>query len=256
MQKPFFVYGKLYKQMKIITIHQPEHMPWLGFFNKMSQADVYILLDSVQFKTGNWQNRNRIVDKFGAPQWLTIPCLTTNHIKSTICDIEIDDAKDWRKKYKGRISDAYRDYPFYEVYYRDIFSIIDGGHTKIAEFNYDLIVYFRTLMGMTNKPELLKSSELLCAGKSTDLLIALIKKVGGDAYIAGADGVKYMEMEKFTENNIAVMFHHYQPFEYSALNRYQPCMSILDGLFSLGADELVRRDRESNNFGVDPSMPI
>ena len=32
----------------IVTIHQPEHMPWLGFFHKVSQADLFVILDSVQ----------------------------------------------------------------------------------------------------------------------------------------------------------------------------------------------------------------
>jgi len=238
--------------MKIVTIHQPEHMPWLGFFNKMSQADVYILLDSVQFKTGNWQNRNRIVGKDGAPQWLTVPCLTTNHTRSTIRDIEIDDARQWRAKYKGRIRDAYRDYPFYDAYCGDIFAIIDGGHRKIADLNGDLIAYFRAVLGLAGRPEILKSSELAGAGKATDLLVALILEVGGGGYIAGADGVKYMDMDTFAANGIEVFFHHYRPFAYAAPNGYQPCMSTLDALFALGADGLAGRDREANGFGAPP----
>ncbi len=49
----------------IVTIHQPEHMPWLGFCHKASQADVMVLLDVVQYRTNYFQHRNRIVGPNG-----------------------------------------------------------------------------------------------------------------------------------------------------------------------------------------------
>ena len=42
-----------------VTIHQPEFLPWLGFFDKASQANVLVLLDDVQFRRGYFHNRNR-----------------------------------------------------------------------------------------------------------------------------------------------------------------------------------------------------
>jgi hypothetical protein len=42
-----------------IAIHQPEFMPWTGFFNKMALADLYVIFDHVQFKKRYFENRNR-----------------------------------------------------------------------------------------------------------------------------------------------------------------------------------------------------
>ena len=42
-----------------IAIHQPEHFPYMGFFQKMKAADVFVILDDVQYTKGNFQNRNR-----------------------------------------------------------------------------------------------------------------------------------------------------------------------------------------------------
>ena len=36
--------------MTILAAHQPQYLPWLGFFDKIAQADVFVLLDNVQFK--------------------------------------------------------------------------------------------------------------------------------------------------------------------------------------------------------------
>ena len=236
--------------MKIVTIHQPEHLPWLGFFDKMRKADVYVLLDNVQFKTNNWQNRNRIVDRNGAVQWLTVPCLTKNHTQSTICDIQTNEATNWRTKYKGRIAEAYRRYPFYGQYASDIFAIIDSQFHNIVDLNIALITYFRSLFGIGPRQELLRASEIGRTGSATDLLIYLIKQVGGDAYIAGADGGTYMELEKFADNGICLLTHRYRPYSYDALNGFQPCMSALDALFAIGPEEIMRLEKIHNKDSV------
>ena len=73
----------------IVTIHQPQYMPWLGYFDKADRADIFILLDDVQFKKNEWQNRNRIRTSQGW-QWFTVPVLhdfgqKINEVKIIAC---------------------------------------------------------------------------------------------------------------------------------------------------------------------------
>ncbi len=58
----------------IISVHQPQYLPWLGYFDKIKRADIFVLLDNVQFKKNEWQNRNRIKAANGL-QWLTVPVM-------------------------------------------------------------------------------------------------------------------------------------------------------------------------------------
>ena len=60
----------------VVAIHQPEHLPWLGFFDKARQADLLILLDCVQFRKNYFQNRNRIRTEDGWC-WITLPVRQT-----------------------------------------------------------------------------------------------------------------------------------------------------------------------------------
>ena len=46
--------------MTVVSIHQPEYLPWLGFFKKMMNSELFVFLDDVQFRKKGWQNRNRI----------------------------------------------------------------------------------------------------------------------------------------------------------------------------------------------------
>src|SRR5205809_6588550 len=57
----------------IVTIHQPNYLPYLGFFHKMANADLFVVYDTALYsKQRGLHNRNRINTPQGA-QWLTVP---------------------------------------------------------------------------------------------------------------------------------------------------------------------------------------
>ena len=68
---------------KIVTIHQPQYIPYLGFFNKISESDIFIVLDDVSIDKGGFTNRNRIKTLNG-PIWITIPLVRNNKIIKNI----------------------------------------------------------------------------------------------------------------------------------------------------------------------------
>ena len=139
-----------------ISIHQPEHMPWLGFFHKMASCDVFVLLDNVQFKKNNWQNRNRIVEWDGSLVWLTVPVLIKGHMETTIKDIRINNEISWRRKYWGRLRGAYCKHPYYDMNEEVLEGIIFGEDTFLRNLNYRLILFFRKALGIKTKINNLK----------------------------------------------------------------------------------------------------
>ncbi len=81
----------------IIAIHQPEFLPWLGYFDKMQRVDKYIVFDHVQFKKRYFENRNRI-KQGNMPVWLSIPVKTRGKYLQKINEVEIDNCSSWQKK--------------------------------------------------------------------------------------------------------------------------------------------------------------
>ena len=73
--------------MTITAIHQPEYLPWLGFFKKMMNSKLFILLDDVQFEKKSWQSRNRIRTVNGTT-FLSVP--VNAHLDSKINEVKID----------------------------------------------------------------------------------------------------------------------------------------------------------------------
>ena len=92
----------------IVAIHQPQFMPWLGYFDKMDQAAYFVLLDNVQYKKNEWQNRNRIKSPQG-PQWLTVP--VQFKFPALITEVGIKTSDPWRRKHLQALKTNYSKAP-------------------------------------------------------------------------------------------------------------------------------------------------
>ena len=58
----------------MVAIHQPNYLPWLGFLNKIAQADKFVVFNTAKFSRGEYFNRNRIrVPNQDNYLWLSIP---------------------------------------------------------------------------------------------------------------------------------------------------------------------------------------
>ena len=68
------------KQEFTFSAHQPNYLPYLGFFDKIVRSDVFIIADITQFVRQDWQNRNRIKGPSGV-FWLTVPIEHVGHFQ-------------------------------------------------------------------------------------------------------------------------------------------------------------------------------
>jgi hypothetical protein len=214
-----------------ITIHQPEHLPWLGFFHKMAECDVYVLLDSVQFTKNNYQNRNRLIDHNGKVFWSTVPVRMTGHIDKRIADMELDNSQPWPRKVWARIADAYRRHPYFAVLGPELEVIFLGSHTLLVDFNLALIEFFRRQLEIT--VPMVRSSTLDVTDIRSALLLSICHNLGADKYLSGPSGREYLDTALFEAGGVALDYHVFEHPTYSA-PIFQPYLSTLDLLFNHG----------------------
>lgn len=214
-----------------IAIHQPEHMPWGGFFNKMCKCDVFVILDSVQFAKNNWQNRNQFIDRQGNRYWLTVPVKLKNHIQKEFREVEIVAEGPWRRKYLNSLKMNYASFSSFYPYFGAVEEILSRPYVKLVDLNMALITYFRKLFDINN--QIVFASSLGVTGNKNALLVNICKKLGATSYISGLGGQAYLDPLLFKENGIDLVFNEF-PSNGNIWEEVHENISVLDILFRNG----------------------
>ena len=219
----------------IISVHQPQYLPWLGYFDKIDRADIFVLLDNVQFKKNEWQNRNKIKTAKGW-QWLTVPVMYK--YPQLISEVEINNKDKWRHRQRQAIISNYRKAPFWpllEEFFEEIFS---SEWQYISQLNIHVVKRLAVLLGITTPIHV--ASELgEFPEDPDDRLIALTKHFDADIYLAGGGGKGYMDMERYTQNGVRVIFQEYSHPVYDQLfGAFEPFMSVVDLIYNHGERSL------------------
>ena len=189
----------------LASIHQPQYLPWLGYFEKIEKADVFIILDDVQYKKNDWQNRNRIRTHDGW-QWLTVPVCHKHG--QLIQDIQIDTHKQWVKSHQHAIKQHYHKAEFYSLYESEMMALLERPWEKLVDLNMAWIQFLCQHLGI--KTKIVFSSQYQCTSTSSQRLIDLCTAVGANQYLAGADGKSYMDLALFEKAGIEVSTQDYQ----------------------------------------------
>lgn len=223
---------------RLVAIHQPNFLPWLGFFDKLAHADVFVVLDSVQFprtSKGTWINRVKLLVADRA-QWATVPIVRAQGSGLPIRDVRIDDAQPWRKKLLRTVELNYRRAPAFDDVFPLVTELIQNPSSHIARFNEENARRIAETLELDTS-KLVRSSEVDVPGQSTDLLIELTVAVGGDAYMPGGDAYRYQEDEKFAVRGVALVPQEFAHPEYpQAATPFVPGLSIVDALMNCGVD--------------------
>jgi len=220
--------------MKVVAIHQPEYLPWLGFFKKMMNVELFVFLDDVQFRKKGWQNRNRIRINDGTTL-LSIPVHTHSYPK--INEVTIDNEKNWSMRHKKSILYNYARAPYFGEIKDFIESIFEKKFQYLVDLNTEIIKFVMNELEIKSK--IVFSSELEISKKGSDRVLDICKAVDADHYITGTFWAESnLRVEEFKKSNIDVEFQKFQHPTYKQIHgEFIPEMSIIDLLFNEGRKE-------------------
>ena len=227
----------------VVAIHQPQYLPWLGYFDKMLKADVFCFLDTVQYKKNEWQNRNRIKTADGW-QWLTVP--VTYRFPQKIGEVGIDNTVNWGGKHLRALHTSYRRAPFFDRYILVFEEVLSRRWEGIAALNLHMVQCLREILGIGGKPAVL-SSRIEAADDPTQRLIDICQALGADTYLAGQGADGYMDVERFRQQGIRVATQSFQHPVYPQLfDGFQSHLSVVDLIFNCGPEsaEIIRRGKD------------
>jgi hypothetical protein len=220
----------------LVAIHQPEHMPWLGFFEKLLRADLFVLLDDVQFSKGDFQNRNRVKGRNGA-QWLTVPVV--HKFPQQINEVVIA-TDNWQAKHWKMLVSCYARAAHFEMFADAFEEFYRRTWTKLSELNVAAIQMLARALGIEKK--IIFSSCLAADGHKSELVLNICQAVGARAYYSGRAGSTYLDASAFRRAGIEIVVQDFEHPVYEQLfmkeQGFVPNLSALDLLFNHGAESL------------------
>lgn len=218
-----------------VAIHQPNFMPWPGFFYKLLQSEIFVLFDTVQFPRGKSFCSRVKIKSPGGIKWLTVPVKGKGELLP-IKDVQIA-GREWVQKHLGTLKASYSKAPFFNSWYPGVETTYRMAVDSIADFNIQLINYLADALGA--KTRIIRASVLDLNWQDTgSYILDLVKHLGGRVYVTGqgAGTVRYLDEQKFNQAGITVeMFNYVHPHYKQLWGDFVPGLSVIDILFNTGS---------------------
>jgi len=221
---------------KTVVIHQPDFMPYLGFFHRFLRADLYVIFDNVQYlqNSKSWHNRDKIKTASGA-RWITVAARKAAR-EANINEIQLANDVNWMEDNLNLIKQNYIKAPFYDEIMPSIENLYAVQCDKLLDFNLESIRMLQELYDV--KIDSIMASSLSPEGRSNELLVDILKRVGASHYLSGVGAKDYFDPAPFENNNIEVVWQDFEHPYYPQLHgEFVPYLSSVDMLFNCGVDE-------------------
>ena len=228
-----------------VAIHQPNFLPWIGYFYKIWASDIFILHDNVEYTKHSFTKRV-FIRKYPTElehDYLIVP-LKKHSDFALISDLKICHEQNWQQKQINKLYYVYHKAPFFKDYFPTIEQTILSSYqaTHLVDFNRQLILDILSLLDIERT--IVLSSEIPVRGFQADEYNAeLVAYYGADLYISGIGAKKYQFTTTYAERGISLIYNEIGNYLKNIPPQYpiqfDRSLSILDALFYLGTEGIL-----------------
>jgi hypothetical protein len=190
------------------AIHQPNLFPRLSTLAKLHAADIWIVLDDVQFNQRDYQHRARLaaIDDPTRHQWLTLPTHRPSGRNSRINEVLLLEPAKSARRVTQLVQQHYGRAPHWaqldDLVHTVAATVATGTHlADITQLSTQLMLKHLGWRG-----SLIRSSDLAARQHRSARLADLALAVGADEYLCGTGGARYIDEAPFTEYDIHVRY--------------------------------------------------
>lgn len=188
-----------------IAVMQPYVFPYLGYFQLIKSADVFVFYDDVSFIKGGWINRNNILVQH-QKKMITFPCKDISSFKQ-ISETYMNPQNPLYKKNLKSIEQSYRKAPYFDAVFPIIKKVFQGEAETISEFAMNSVTSIMEYLEIDTVFQV--SSKSYSESKEmerTERLLHICKKAGASHYINSLGGQELYAKEDFEAQNISLNF--------------------------------------------------
>lgn len=218
--------------MTTLSIHQPNYIPWLGYFFKISQSDIFVFLDDVQYSNKGMHNYHYIKTPQGSFR-LKIP--VNERFGDKINAVITKDETGWKEKHLKILESNYKRAKYFNEIFNDFTVILNPNYQNIAQLNTAIIKYFCHKLEI--KSRFIESSSLEIKTAHEERILDICIALNADVYCSGIGAKSYQKEENFSRRGIQLNYCEFKPFDYLQLwGAFQSNVTIIDYLMNCGYD--------------------
>lgn len=222
---------------KKIFISQSNYIPWKGYFNSISNTNIFVVFDEMQYTKRDWRNRNLIKTPNGL-KWLTIPVEVKGKYFQKINETKVSDKK-WNKSHIGLIKQNYSKAKCYKEtidWVEELY--MNCNFEYLSEINLYFIQEINKYLNINTEIRFSKDFDL--HEDRNQRIINICKDLNATDYYSGPAAKFYMDEELFRNNNLKVHYFDYTNFEkYDQLHSdFEHAVSIFDLILNEGDDSV------------------
>lgn len=225
------------------AIHQPHYFPWLGYFDIMAKADIFILMDEVQMERRSYMIRNRVLDTKGEIKYITISADTQGFLEKQYREIPVKDTDVWTARQKSVLKEYYRWAKHRDEILPVVNAFLENRYETVCQWTCASIQLIAGLLEIKTPLVYQSALDYDRESKKSDLVLALCKAVGADISFTGRGGsMEYLDREAFAANGVTPCFQDFKHPVYPQCSggEFVPGISVLDMLFNCGVEESRR----------------
>ncbi|MFB0516401.1 MAG: WbqC family protein [Candidatus Neomarinimicrobiota bacterium] len=218
-----------------VAIHQPNFLPWPGYFHKYALADLMVHMDTAQHVRLEFDHRNWIKIPDGSKRWIIVHRAGSNPFAQPLNRVRLAN-DEWRTIIQNRLYNSYHQAPYYHLYIDNLMDVLRRKWASLASLNLALINYICQELEIAT-PSLRLSELGVDFGQHTGQLIRIARHAGADTYLSGMGAREYLDEGAFQKAGIKLEYQHYTPILYPQLyGEFIPNLSIIDLLFNTGPE--------------------
>ena len=215
---------------------QPYFFPYIGYWQLINAADIFVIYDDVNFIKSGYINRNNILQN-GTSQLITLELLSSSSFKK-INEINISDNS---KKLIKSINQNYSKAPFFKDVFPLLEEILNNEQKDLSKFLGSSLVKIAKYLNINTK--FLYSNDIKNdkTFKAQDRLIEMSKILNATGYINAIGGIELYDKEVFSQNKINLSFLKTHEISYKQFNyEFVPNLSIIDIMMFNSVDEIKK----------------
>lgn len=216
-----------------IVISQPMFFPWVGIFEQIRIADIYVDYNDVQFSKGSFTNRVQIKTAYGV-KWLSVPLARFN-LGDRINEVQVDTKQDWKHQHLRQLSQAYESAQYRKDMLALVEQVYEQPHVTIGQLSHNSMIACCTYYGLHNDRKFVDVRDLRIQGKSSERVRDIVARLAGSRYITGLGAKNYLNHDLLESSNIRVEYMNYRKMPYPQLHgAFTPYVSLLDLIANTG----------------------